>query len=92
MQTIARSHNASEAWYAQVPLSMASRIVDGHWSDADPTTPTWVVIMHGNLGGGGSSEPIHWAAVALDPRGNYERQTTDRIDTFGAKLMPLSLQ
>jgi hypothetical protein len=98
MQALARSRHATEAWYAQVPYSLAAKIMQGGWSksttSAEPPSPTklfWVLIMHGDFNNP-TGEHDHWIAITFQSKNNQAGLwTIHRMNTFGVQFKPLPL-
>lgn len=92
MRTVALGHHATRAWYVELPLRDAFKLISAEWAvpGEGPTTPTYVVIMGGDFGTDEISHQRYtWAAVPLLP--HDLELSLGSCDTHDLALTPLSL-
>ena len=94
MRAVARGHHATKAWYVELPLRDAFKLISAEWAvrGEGPAAPTFVVIMKGSF----DRDPVTgqrytWAAIPLLPHDDESLISGGSFSTPGVTLTPLSL-
>jgi len=91
------SQGATRAWWVEVPLPEANRLLGGSWASPSPSpgaAPVYVVLLKGAFTGG-DGKPYRWGVAASrtvgDTGGTDLYVSNRRPDTGGRAWTPLSL-